>query len=74
MGGQPTKEAKVLMGYIADHHDNWRSSLSDEQKEIPEKFDDCYAELTDITERERFVRAFCLGARIAMEVMSFQAE
>ena len=58
------------MKYIANHHDNLHATLTDEQKEIPEKFDDCYAELTDISEREIFVYAFRLGARIAIEVLS----
>ena len=66
-----TKEAKELMGYIADHHDKLRATLTDTQKEILEKFDDCYAELTGINECEIFVYAFRLGARIAIEVMSF---
>ena len=63
------KETKQLMGYIADHHDNLLSTLNDQQKEILEKFDDCYNELTDINEREIFVYAFRLGARIAIEVL-----
>ena len=63
------KETKQLMGYIADHHDNLLSTLNDQQKEILEKFDDCYNELTDINEREIFVYAFKLGMRIAIEVL-----
>ena len=55
------KETKQLMGYIADHHENLFSTLNDQQKEILEKFDDCYNELTDINEREIFVYAFKLG-------------
>ncbi len=69
-----TQEARVLMGYIADHHDNLQATLTDKQKEILEKFDDCYLELTDINEREIFIYAFRLGARIAIEVMSFDVE
>ena len=69
-----TKEVKELMGYVADHHDSLRSTLTDEQRELLDKFDDCYAELTDIHEREIFVYAFRLGARIAMEVMNFSVE
>ena len=65
-----SKETKELMGYIADHHSRLRSTLTDEQNELLEKFDDCYAELTDINEREIFVYAFKLGARIAIEVLS----
>ena len=64
------KETKQLMGYIADHHDNLLSTLNDHQKELLEKFDDCYNELTDINEREIFSYAFKLGMRIAIEVLT----
>ena len=63
------KETKQLMGYIADHHDNLLSTLNDQQKEILEKFDNCYNELTDINEREIFSYAFKLGMMIAIEVL-----
>ena len=64
------KETKQLMGYIADHHDNLLSTLNDQQKELLEKFDDCYNELTDKNEREIFSYAFKLGMRIAIEVLT----
>jgi hypothetical protein len=57
------------MGYIANHHDNLLATLDDKQKEILEKFDDCYNELTDINEREIFKYAVKLGARIMLAVM-----
>ena len=63
------EETKQLLGYIADHHDNLSETLTDKQKEILEKFEECYNELTDINERDVFVYAFRLGARIAMEVL-----
>lgn len=63
------QETKQLMGYIADHHDSLYKTLSDEQKEILEKFDDCYGELTDINERDIFVYAFKLGMRVAVEAL-----
>ncbi len=63
------KETKQLMGYIADHHDHLLSTLNDQQKEILEKFDDCYNELTNINEREIFAYAFKLGARPMLAVM-----
>ena len=68
------KEIKQLMGYIADHHENLLSTLNDQQKEILEKFDDCYNELTDINEREIFAYAFKLGARIMLAVVSEKEE
>ena len=61
------KETKELIGYIADHHSALNETLTDKQKEIFEKFNDCYNELTDINEREIFVYAFRLGMRIAIE-------
>ena len=68
------KEAKELLGYIADHHANLQSTLTDKQKEILERLDDCHSELSDINEREIFVYAFRLGARMAIEIMSFSVE
>ena len=68
------KETKQLMGYIADHHDNLLSTLNDQQKEVLEKFDDCYNELIDINEREIFSYAFKLGARIMLAVVSEREE
>lgn len=65
-----SKEVKELMGYIADHHDKLMAELTDKQKEIFEKFNDCCSELADINDRETFEYAFKLGARIAIEVLS----
>ncbi len=62
------------MGYIADHHDNLLATLNEHQKEILEKFDDCYNELTDINERELFSYAFKLGARIMLAIISEREE
>ena len=67
-------ETKELMGYIARHHHDLQASLTESQKELLEKFDACYAELTDINEREIFVYAFRLGAKMAIEIMSFDTE
>ena len=68
------KETKELMGYIADHHSALNETLTDKQKEIFERFTDCYDELTDINERGIFVYAFRLGMRIAFEVMSTEVD
>lgn len=64
-----TKDAKELIGYIADHHDKLQATLTEKQKELFEKLCDCYSELTDINECEIFAHAFRLGAKIALEVM-----
>jgi hypothetical protein len=62
------QETKELMGDLSGHYDTLLKELTDKQKEVLEKFDDCYSELTDINEREIFVYAFRLGMRIAIEV------
>ena len=63
------EQEQQLMEYITEHHDSLQATLTDNQKEQLEKFVDCYNELTDINEREIFVYAFRLGARIAIEVL-----
>ena len=68
------KETKELMKFIAEHHDNLYATLNEKQKELLEKFDDCSAELTDTNERDIFVYAFRLGAKIMLEVMLLQTE
>ena len=64
------KDTKQLIGYIADHHDNLLATLNEQQKEILEQFDDCYNELTDINEREIFLYAFKLGAKIMLQILT----
>ena len=69
-----TDEAKELSGYIANHYESLHATLTENQKEIFEKFNDCYSELTGINEREIFIYAFRLGAKVAIEVMNFDIE
>ena len=64
-----TKETKGLIGYIATHHDNLSNTLDEKQKDILQRFDDCWSELSEINEREIFTYAFRLGARIMLEVL-----
>ena len=39
-----TPEMKRLMEYMARHHDNLMTTMTDEQKDIFERFDDCWSE------------------------------
>jgi len=39
-----TPEMKRLMEYMARHHDNLITTMTDEQKDIFERFDDCWSE------------------------------
>ena len=45
------------------------STLSDEQKETFEKYKDCNREISEISERESFIKGFQLGAMIIIEVI-----
>ena len=64
-----SKEMKELLGYMARHHEDLEKSLSDEQKEIFEKFHDCWDEYMSCAEKAIFKYAFILGAKMAVEVM-----
>ena len=58
---------KQLMEYMARHHDDLLKSLSDEQKETFEKFEDCWSEYMSLAEKAIFTYAFKLGARLTYE-------
>lgn len=60
-------EMKQLMEYMARHHDDLLKSLSDEQKETFEKFEDCWSEYMSLAEKAIFTYAFKLGARLTYE-------
>ena len=66
--GRMSAEARRLLKKVADSHDKLYEALSEEQKELLESFNDACADLSDTTEREIFVYAFRLGAKIALEV------
>ena len=64
-----SKEMKELLGYIARHHEDLEKSFTDEQKEIFEKFHDCWSEYASLTEEAIFAYAFKLGGRLMLETM-----
>lgn len=60
-------EMKELMEYISRHHSDLMKTMTDEQKEIFEKFEDCWSEYNSLSEKLVFTYAFKLGARITEE-------
>ena len=62
-------EMKELMEYMARHHDDLIKTMSDEQKELFEKFDDCWSEYTSLSEAAIFEYAFKLGMQMAIETL-----
>lgn len=63
-------EMKELMEYMARYHDGLLKTMTDEQKEIFEKFEDCWEEYATYAEEAIFQYAFKLGARLMMEIQA----
>ncbi|MBR6578351.1 MAG: hypothetical protein IKK74_05345 [Clostridia bacterium] len=63
-------EMKELMEYMSRHHDDLLKTMIDDQKEIFEKFDDCWSEYASYAEEAIFSYAFKLGIQIAIETLS----
>ena len=64
-----TPEMKQLMDYMARHHDDLLKTLSDEQRDIFERFDDCWSEYASLAEEAIFVYAFRLGAKMTLDAL-----
>ena len=65
-------QMKELLGYMARHHEDLEKSFTDEQKEIFEKFHDCWSEYASLAEEAIFAYAFKLGGRLMLETLSEQ--
>ena len=65
-----SKEMKELMEYMAHHHEDLLKTLTDEQKAIFKKFDDCWSEYMSLAEAAIFIYAFKLGMQIAIEALN----
>ena len=65
-----SQEMKELLSYIARHHEDLEKSFTDEQKEIFEKFHDCWSEYMSLSEKAIFVYAFKLGAKMILETLT----
>ena len=63
-------EMKELMEYMARHHEDLLKTMSDEQKDIFEKVDDCWSEYASYAEVAIFTYAFKLGMQIAIETLT----
>ena len=65
-----SKEMKELLGYMSRHHEDLAKTFTDEQKEIFEKFHDCWSEYMSLGEASIFEYAFNLGMQIAIEALT----
>ena len=56
------------------HHDDLLKTFSDEQRDIFERFDDCWSEYASLAEEAIFVYAFRLGAQMMLEILRKENE
>ena len=63
-------EIKNLLNLIGKNRDELSATLTDKQKEILEKYDDCVNEMYCIIERETFTYGFRLGGRLMCETLT----
>ena len=62
-------EVDRLVKRICKNEGSLMSTLTEEQKEIFDKFKDCQSELSDLTARRAFTDGFILAVRLMVEVM-----
>ena len=63
-------EMKHLMEYMARHYDELLKTMTDEEKEKFEKFNDCRSEYASYAEEAIFTYVFKLGAQLASEIQT----
>ena len=63
------KEHKKLLELICRNEEKLRATMTDEQKELFEKYTECVREHQTITDCLIFQNSFKLGARMMLEVM-----
>ena len=66
---QNTPEMQQLQENISRHNQDLLKTMTDEQKEIFEKFHDCWDEYVSLAETAIFEYAFKLGMQIAIETL-----
>ena len=69
-GRHNTPEMQQLLEYIIRHNDDLLKSMTDEQKEIFEKFHDCWSEYASLSDEVLFEYALKLGMQLAIKVLS----
>lgn len=68
------KEYKKLLELTCRNEEKLKATMTDEQKELFEKYADCVREFQTITDCLIFQNSFKLGARMMLEVMEEQKQ
>ena len=69
-GRENSPEMKQLLEYISRHNEDLQQTMTDEQKEIFEKFHDCWSEYASLSDEAIFEYAFKLGMSLAIETLT----
>ena len=56
------------------HHDDLLKTLSEEERDIFERFDDCWSEYASLAEEAIFVYAFRLRAQMTLDALHGSGE
>ncbi len=64
------KEIKNLISLMGRNRDDLCETMTDKQKDILEKYDDCVNEMYGIIEKEAFAYGFRLGGDLMLEIIS----
>ena len=64
------KRVKELMKLAARNHEELEKSLTEKQKEILEKLEECLNEMHDYSEQDAFSYGFRLGVRLMTEAFT----
>ena len=67
---ESSRAVKALIKLMGRNRDRLHDSMTAEQRETLEKYDDCVNEMYCIIERETFTYAFSLGARFMLESLT----
>ena len=70
---QNSKYSKALKALVAQE-ESLEETLTDEQKEIFNKLQNCQSNFNAVGESDSFIKGFRLGARIAIEIMRSDEE
>ncbi|MCI6347518.1 MAG: hypothetical protein MR880_04360 [Negativibacillus massiliensis] len=65
----PSKEYKELLRLISRNEEALLATMTDDQKEIFSRYQDCVREFQSMAECLLFQNSFKLGARVMLEVM-----
>jgi len=65
----PSQEYKELLQLISRNEEKLQTTMTDAQKDLFSRYQDCVREFQAMSECLLFQNSFCLGARMMLEVM-----